>query len=92
MCIQQLCDSSELCGGYQTTPAGDSYWLYGTDVSVGSSANANYECWGPPLADDGSPACSCLKGGGIVPARPDSYECVDKSPMPSPFGSWNDRG
>ena len=24
VCIQQLCDSSELCGGYQTTPAGDS--------------------------------------------------------------------
>ena len=82
-CIQDACDAFEPCGGYMTTPDGDSYWLYGNDVSVQDWANANYQCWGPPLAEDGSPSCSCLSGG-IVPARPDSYECVDKSPMPSP--------
>ena len=82
-CIQDACDAFEPCGGYMTTPDGSSYWLYGNDVSVQDWANANYQCWGPPLADDGSPSCSCLSGG-IVPARPDSYECVDKSPVPSP--------
>ena len=42
-CIQQLCDSSALCGGYQTENDGSSYWLYSTGLVA--TANNLYQCW-----------------------------------------------
>ena len=42
-CIQQLCDSSALCGGYQTETDGSSYWLYSTDLAA--TGNNLYQCW-----------------------------------------------
>ena len=42
-CIQQLCDFSALCGGYETLTDGSWYRLHSTDLVA--TGNNLYQCW-----------------------------------------------
>ena len=44
-CVRTLCESSNLCDGYQRSPSGDAYWLMGTDAYFPIARNANYRCF-----------------------------------------------
>ena len=60
-CLRELCETSELCGGYMIKVDLTDAYLYGTHILAGNLNPGNpHTCWAKPVQTESS--CTCLRG------------------------------
>jgi len=67
-CVRELCEESDLCGGYMVEEYYQDVTFYPTDISRPTYQNPTnpYTCWKKPA--EGETTCTCI-GGPLVPSE-----------------------